>query len=167
MATNSEKKEKSLAEFIVIITLVGVMMGVFINYYIKSEDQFTHAGFSTIAQSFNTKVSTVHAQWFMDNQPNVVMLASFNKNEKQAIPVNNRGWIDIKSKQLACEKIWNLVMETPMNLMKLSISAIEVHDNTNTKNDQAKAQCRYVLLDGSYFHYDRASGKVSKVTMMN
>jgi competence protein ComGC len=167
MATNSEKKEKSLAEFIVIVVLVGVMMAVFINYFIKSEDQFTHAGFTTIAQSFNTKVRTVHAQWLMDKQPNVVLLASFNKKEKQAISVNNKGWIDVQNKQLACEKIWQLVMETPMNLMKLSISAIEVHDNTNEKNDPAKAQCRYVLLGGSYFHYNRSNGKVSKVTMID
>lgn len=168
MTTNSEKKEQSLAEFVVIVALVGVMMAVFINYYIKSEEQFSHAGFTTLAQSFNTKVSAVHAQWLMDKQPNIVLLASFNRKEKQAIPVNKAGWIDVKTNdRLACENIWQLVMETPMDLMKLSISAIEVYDHTNEKNDQAKAQCRYVLLDGSYFNYNRANGKVSKVTKMN
>lgn len=167
MTTNSEKKEKSLAEFIVIIALVGVMMAVFINYFIKSEAQFSHAGFNTLAQSFNTKVSAVHAQWLMDKQPNTVLLASFNKNGKQAIPVNNAGWVDVKQKQLACEAIWQLIMETPMSLMKFSISAIEVHDNTKEQHVQVKALCRYALLNGSYFHYNRTNGKVSKVTQLN
>ncbi|MBL4766037.1 MAG: hypothetical protein JKX67_12325 [Colwellia sp.] len=163
MTTNSEKWEKSLAEFVVIIALVGVMMAVFINYFVKSEGQFSHAGFTTLAQSFNTKVSTVHAQWLMDKQPNIVLLASFNKKAKQAIPVNSVGWIDVQQKNLACQAIWQLVMETPMSLMKFSISAIEVHDNTNEQNIQTKGQCRYALLDGSYFHYNRVNGKVSKV----
>lgn len=167
MTTNSEKKEKSLAEFLVIIALVGVMMAVFINYFIKSEAQFSHAGFSTLAQSFNTKVSAVHAQWLMDKQPNIVLLASLNKNEKQAISVNSAGWVDVTQKQLACENIWQLIMETPMSLMKFSISAIEVHDKTKEQDVQVKALCRYALLDGSYFHYNRTNGKVSKVTQLN
>lgn len=163
MVTNSEKKEQSLAEFLVIIAFVGVMMAVFINYFIKSEDQFTHTGFTALAQTFNTKVSAVHAQWLMDKQPNVVQLASLNKKQKEAIPVNNYGWVDVKQKELACDNIWQLVMEIPINLMQLSISAIEVHDNTDEQHAQAKVECRYVLLDGSYFHYNRANGKVSKV----
>ncbi len=167
MVTNSEKSEKSLAEFIMIIVLVGVMMAVFINYFLKNDEQFTNAGFTTLAQSFNTKVSTVHAQWLMDKQPNVVLLASFNNKKKQKIPVNSSGWIDVKQKQLACETIWQLVMETPMNLMQLSISAIEVHEHLNKPDGQVKVQCRYALLDGSYFYYNRINGKVSKVVTIN
>ena len=160
MVSNTEKKEKSLTEFIVTITLVGMMMAVFLNYFIKSESQFTHAGFNTLAQSFNTKVSTVHAQWLMDQQPNIVLLASFNEQEKQAIPVNNAGWIDVKQKKMACEAIWLLIIEIPMSLMQFSINAIEVHD-------KSKVQCRYALQDGSYFYYNRGNGKVSKVTQLN
>jgi hypothetical protein len=171
MATNSEKIEKSLAEFIVIIALVGVMMAILINYVIKSESQFTNAGFNTLAQSFNTKVSTVHAQWLMDKQPSIVLLASFNNKEKQAIPVNNAGWVDVKHKELACEAIWQLIMETPMSLMQFSISAIEVHNSNDKhqKNQGAanKSECRYVLPDGSYFEYNRAKGKVGKVIKSN
>jgi hypothetical protein len=171
MATNSEKIEKSLAEFIVIIALVGVMMAILINYVIKSESQFTNAGFNTLAQSFNTKVSTVHAQWLMDKQPSIVLLTAFNEKEKQAISVNNSGWIDVKQKQLACEAIWQLIMETPMSLMQFSISAIEVHNvnDAHQKNSSRakKGLCRYVLFDGSYFEYNRAKGKVSKVIKSN
>lgn len=171
MVSNSEKNEKSLAEFIVIIALVGVMMAVFINYFIKSETQFTHAGFTTLAQSFNNKVNTVHAQWLMDKQPNIVLLALFNNKEKQAIPVNKAGWIDVEKEKLACEAIWQLIMETPMSLMQFSISAIEVHNlqskQLSNQNAAQMSECRYVLFDGSYFQYNRVKGKVSKVIKLN
>lgn len=171
MTSNSEKKEQSLAEFIVIVTLVGVMMAVFINYFIKSEAQFIHAGFAVVAQNFNTKVNAVHAQWMMDKQPNVVYLASLNKAKKQAVPVNKAGWIDVQQEQLACENIWQLVIEAPMSSMKFSVSAIEVHNYYNkSQTEQGTIEnslCRYVLLDGSYFQYNRANGKVSKVIEQN
>jgi len=176
MVSNSEKKEKSLAEFLVIVVLVGVMMAIFINFFIKNETQFTRASFVAMAQSFNTKVNAVHAQWMMDKQPNVVYLASLNNVKKQAISVNKSGWIDVKENPLACEKIWRLVMESPITAMSFSVSAIEVHhsnkknSNKKTNNEQSKdenSQCRYVLLDGSYFQYNRTKGKVSKVMSLN
>ena len=171
MPSNSEKKEKSLAEFIVIVALVGVMMAIFINFFIKNETSFTQAGFSTIAQSFNTKVNAVHAQWMMDKQPNVVHLASLNKEQKQAVPVNKAGWIDVQQTQLSCEAIWQLVMEMPINSMSTPISAIEVRiSHSKYQNNQSGVEnsvCRYVLLDGSYFQYTRTKGKVSKVIKPN
>ena len=164
MASNSEKKEQSLAEFVVIVALVGVMMAVFIKFFIKNEDQFMRAGFATVAQSFLTKVNAVHAQWMMDKQPNRVELASLNKEKKQAISVNKAGWIDVQTKKSACEKIWQLVMETPMSSMSFSVSAIEVY---STQYGLKNSQCRYVIRDGSYFQYERTNGKVSKVIELN
>lgn len=171
MTSSSEKKEQSLAEFIVIVALVGVLMAVFINYFIKSEAQFTHAGFATVAQNFNTKVNAVHAQWMMDRQPNIVYLASLNNQQKQAVSVNKAGWIDVAQAQLPCDKIWQLVMEAPMSSMKFSVSAIEVYAThgqfQNKQGGVETSQCRYVLRDGSYFQYNRANGKVSKVIELN
>lgn len=171
MTSNSEKKEKSLAEFVVIVALVGMLMAIFINYFIKNEAQFTHTGFTIIAQSFNTKVNAVHAQWMMDKQPSIVYLASLNKENKQAVPVNKAGWIDVHKAQLSCEEIWQIIMEAPMNSLQFSVSAIEVHnsfDKQQTEQGISKnSQCRYLLLDGSYFQYNRAKGKVSKVISLN
>ena len=164
MTSNSEKKEKSLAEFVIIVALVGGMMAIFINFFIKNEEHFTRAGFATVAQSFNTKVNAVHAQWMMDKQPNTVYLASMNKAKKQAVSVNKAGWIDVPKEKLVCEKIWQLVMETPMSSMRFPVSAIEVYSSSNKQEGDLKnSQCRYVLLDGSYFQYERTKGKVSKV----
>lgn len=171
MTSNTEKKDKSLAEFVVIVALVGIMMAVFINFYIKNASQFTQAGFATIAQMFNTKVNAVHAQWMMDKQPTVVYLASLNNKQKQAVSVNKAGWIDVQQTQLSCEAIWQLIMEIPITAMKLPVSAIEVHTLNGThqskQGNAKKSECRYVLLDGSYFQYNRAKGKVSKVMKLN
>jgi hypothetical protein len=171
MTSNSEKNERSLAEFVVIVALVGVMMAIVINFFNKNESQFTQAGFSAIAQNFNTKVNAVHAQWMMYKQPNTVYLASLNNVEKQVIPVNKKGWIDVTGKQLVCEKIWLLVMQVPMIEMKYPISTIEVRttNDSRVRNDGGYiySKCRYVLLDGSYFQYNRAEGKVSKVIKVN
>ena len=175
MQSNSEKKEKSLAEFMLIVALVGVLMGVFINYYLKQEAQYTKAGFSNLAQSFNTKVAAVHAQWFMDKKPSTVQLRSLNKQEKQLVSVNAFGWIDLPKQPLVCEAVWQLVMEQPLSLMKLSIAAIEVRTfhmsglvTGQAKEKQASEQktqltCRYVLPNGAYFDYNRINGKVSSV----
>ena len=175
MTSNSEKKEKSLAEIVVIIALVGVMMAVFINFYIKNESPFIQAGFATIAQSFNTKVNAVHAQWMMDKQPNIVYLASLSNEQKQVVPVNKAGWIDVQQAQLPCEEIWQLIIDMPISAMKFPVSAIEVRTSHRNAQDKPKGKqnstenkvCRYVLLDGSYFQYNRNDGKVSKVIKPN
>ena len=53
-------------------------MAVFINFYFKNESQVhTRAGFDSIAQIFNTKVSAVHAQWMMDKQPTYCLFSYF------------------------------------------------------------------------------------------
>lgn len=175
MTTNSEKKDMSLAEFVVIIAIVGILMAVFINFYIKNESQFRQAGFATIAQTFNTKVNAVHAQWMMDKQPRVVYVASLYSKKKQAIPVNKAGWIDVKQSELSCDAIWQLIMEMPISDIKLSVSALTVHSlysdsDTNQHNnsrDFEKSECRYVLQDGSYFQYNPDKGKVSEVIKIN
>lgn len=171
MTAITDKKEKSLAEFLVIITLVGLMMAFFIRYYIENEAKFMQAGFANVAQTFNTKVGAVHALWMMDNQPNIVYLSSFDQNKAQAIPVNHAGWIDVKNGDFPCDKIWQLVMEVPMSAMKFSVSAIAVNlptgESTNTQVRKGNHLCRYVLPDGSYFQYDRVKGKVSQVIKLN
>ena len=172
MVSNSEKKEKALAEFVLIILLIGILSAVFIHYYIKQEVQYTNAAFSNLAQRFNTTVATVHAQWFMDKQPNVVHVVSLNKKEKKQVSVNQFGWIDLPQKSLACEQIWQLVMEQPLRLMKFSIAAIEVQkmqtENIKYTGDKVglkgvKLTCHYVLPDGRYFIYNRLNGKVTAI----
>ncbi|MDP7593306.1 MAG: hypothetical protein QF552_11565 [Litorilituus sp.] len=163
MVTNSEKNEKSLAEFLLIITLVGVMMSVFINFFIEHEAQYSQAGFKTMAQNFTTKVSVVHGQWIMDKHPEVVELAMMHDLTKQLISVNQQGWIDVNSTSLVCEKIWQLVMESPLRYMKQTIAAIEVRSLAKASAVETTSICRYALPNGTYFDYNRLNGRVTSV----
>ena len=163
MSSNTEKNEKSLAEFVVIVVLVGVLMSIFINYFIKQEAQFSETGFKTLAQKFSTKVAITHAQWLMDKQPSVVSLVSINSEVKQFVTVNKQGWVDANDKPLVCEEIWQLVMESPLSFMKQSIAAIEVKKFLAQPSQGASLICRYVLPNGAYFDYNRLNGRVSAV----
>ena len=161
----TEKREKSMAEFVVVIIIFAVLMKVFIGYFFEQEKNISKAGFSALGQNFNNKIIAVHAQWLMDKKPNVVLLSSFGSQSKIPVTVNTKGWIDVSKQQLdsntttACEQIWFLAMAAPMQLMKFSIAAIQIQDKDNNNFNH----CRYVLSSGEYFEYVSATGKVSKV----
>lgn len=162
MTDNVDKREKSLAEFIVIVILLASLMAIFIYYFFKQEQQVTAAGFNNIAQSFNGTVLAVHAQWLMESKPTVVHLASLNQTEKQKITVNAKGWLEAGSgrgSNSACADIWQQAMLIPLVLMKLPIAAIEVQKKT----DDGYHHCRYLLPTGHYFEYFSGTGEVTKV----
>jgi len=160
-----EKREKSMAEFVVVIIIFAILMKVFISYFSEQEQHITTTGFTTIAQNFNNTIMVVHAQWFMEQQPSIVWLATLNKEDKVMVTVNKRGWLDIPKDTIndtsitPCEHIWQLAMTIPMQLMKLSIAAIELRDKTMGDFHH----CRYLLPSGLYFEYQSETGKVSKV----
>ena len=164
-----EKREKSMAEFVVVIIIFAILMKVFISYFSEQEQHITTTGFTAIAQSFNNTIMVVHAQWFMEQQPNVVWLALANKKDKVPVTVNKSGWLDIPKQEenvlipltnmTPCESIWQLAMTMPLQLMKLSVVAIELRDKTMGEGHH----CRYLLPSGQYFEYYSETGQVTKV----
>jgi competence protein ComGC len=164
---NSDKRERTTTEFILVIILLGVLMQLFVGYYFTQEKNIANAGFKTLAQNFKNTIVVVHAQWLMDKQPSVVVLSSLNSQEKVSISVNKKGWLDseknvqMKYSTSACENIWQLAMNIPMSLMKLPIAAVEIHDETLSDYHQ----CQYVLSTGEYFVYTSGTGKVTQVVI--
>lgn len=142
-----------------VIVLSAFLMAVFISYFFEQEEQLTSTGFTGIAQSFNTTVLAVHAQWLMDNKPNVVALSLVGNKEKQLVTVNQSGWLDISEHNAPCEQIWQLAMTAPMALMKFTIVSIEIHK----VNEMNYHRCQYVLPSGQYFEYYSGNGQVSQV----
>lgn len=163
-----DKREKSMAEFVVVIILFAVLMKVFISYISDQEKNISSAGFSTLAQNFNSTILTVHAQWLMEGKPEIIWLASLDKKNKLAITINKKGWLDVHNQSSGlksrtnCENIWQLAMTIPMQLMKLSIAAIELRGKTS--NDYH--YCRYLLPSGDYFEYSSETGKVTRVAQV-
>lgn len=158
---SSDKKDRSLVEIVILVMILAILMMSFIHYFFKQEDRLTHVAFSRLAQNFSTKVTTVHAQWFMDNQPNIVLVTL--PKEKQKVSVNKNGWIDHLTGDLVCSRIWDTVMMEPLFIMNTPISAIEVKKATI----KVGRICRFELSLSEYFEYNAQSGKVSKVLSLN
>lgn len=167
----SDRKGKSLAENLIIITLIGSLMSTFIFYFFKQEAELTRAGFDSLANTFSARVTAIRAQWFMDNKPRWVIIkeatAMKTDHERSRIAVNKSGWVDVSpikktSNQNDCQRIWQQVLATPMVYIKQSISAVMV----NTANNQGKIPhylCQYSLPSGEYFEYQPSNGKVSQI----
>jgi len=157
----TEKREKSLAEIVIIVLMVSILMMSFIHYFFKQEEQLTTVGFNTLAQNFSTKVTTVRAQWFMDKQPDMLTLVTSSSIQK--IYMNKKGWVDSNIINLACEQIWKVVMTESLNLMNMEITATEIAP----KAHQMGRICEYRLPSGEYFEYNSADGKVSTIKQVN
>jgi len=150
-------KRRTTAENVIIILLLAILMMSFVDYFFKQEDKLTQIAFNRINQNFATKITAVHAQWFMDKQPDIVHVEI--DNETQSIAVNNKGWVDVEDQELSCAKIWEIVIIEPMMLMKKPISAVEIKRN----NMILGRICQFELPLGEYFQYNSQNGKVSGI----
>lgn len=167
----SDKKGKSMAENLIIAVMLGLLMASFIYYFFKQEAHFTKVGFESVANSFSARVTGIHAQWFMDNQPRWVVIketATLNGHrENTRIAVNLAGWVDIPTANYlnienGCQLIWQQVLATPMVYMKKPISAVLVNISANNERHQKISLCQYSLPSGEYFEYQPSNGKVSQ-----
>ncbi|TYK67145.1 hypothetical protein [Colwellia echini] len=154
--SSTEKKQSSIIEFIIVGVIVLVLMKLLVDIFFSQQDQITDTAFTGVAQNFTSKINVVHGQWFMDKQPNVVVLNSFNGNEKQYIEVNSAGWVDSKDNNLACHHIWLQTLAMPLKVVKSTVIAIEIQ-NKVIKNGRL---CRYSLANGQSFDYRSDTGKV-------
>ncbi len=154
----ADKKESSLGELIVIILLIAAFMATFIHYFFKQEQQFSDTGFTILAHKFSATVVSVHAQWYMDKKPNIVMVITMD-GQQQRVSVNDKGWINSISAESICQKIWQTILEEPLVFIKEPVSAVEI----KRKSEQKKSLCRYGLPSGHYFDYDLENGKVSHI----
>ena len=155
-----EKKERSMAELLIIIVLIGIMAMVFINSFFKQETNISSAAFDALANTFSSKVQIVHGQWMMDKQPDVVELASLPEQDIERVRVNKQGWIDDTSINNACKNIWQMATNAPLMFMNQVVSVVEV-----ARAGQQGRVCRYMVYQGDLqltFEYSSASGKVTR-----
>lgn len=163
--TATEKNEKSLGELLIIVGMLGILMAIFIYYFLSQEGRFTAAGFGALKNTFSSRINIVHAQWIMDLKPDVVYEKEYKVNsekvETRRISVNGGGWIDTQNNGNACQEIWYLTMEVPMELMNSPISSVEIKREGLGRN----RICRYELPSGEHFKYDTNTGKVSDILL--
>ncbi|MFT5755753.1 MAG: hypothetical protein ACI9LM_000465 [Alteromonadaceae bacterium] len=154
----ADNNERSLGGLLMIIVLVALLMATFIHYFFKQEQALSTAGFTALANNFAAKANLVHAQWFMDNQPTMVIVSSMSGGQQQVV-VNHKGWIDSASDEFICQNIWQTMLEAPLVFMKSPVSVVEVTRNRKQKGNI----CQYGLPSGAYFEYNSANGRVSNV----
>lgn len=167
----SAKKGKSVAENLIILVMIGLFMATFIYYFFKQEQHLSQTGFDAVANTFSARLISIHAQWFMDNQPNWVIIKENTvingESKNTSIEVNAKGWVDVSTVDMVgnrnnCQIIWQQVLGIPMFYIKQPISAVMVI--VNTRNNEKKSHvCRYGLPSGEYFDYQPSNGKVSKI----
>lgn len=145
----ADKREKSMGENIVIVTIVSGLMAIFIYYAFRQEAKITQVGFETLANAFSSKVTAIRAQWFMENQPKMVMV----KDKSLGIKVNGKGWVDYSPDSGHCVSAWQAVMQPELKFMNQIVAAMEI------KKEQ-QFYCRYQLPSGQYFDYYPSTGKV-------
>ena len=155
----TDKKQRSIFEFVIVIIIVTIMMTLLIDVFFSQQTKVTNTAFNSLSQNFTSKVNVVHGQWLMDKQPNVVILNRLNSSEKAIIDVNKKGWVDNEHTSLACHKIWQQVLAMPLQVVKSKVIAIEIQSNTN----EIGRLCRYSIANGQYFDYRSDTGKVKLV----
>lgn len=159
-------REKTLGENVIIIALITVFMSSFLYYFFKQEQRLKEVGFDAIARKFSASVLAVRAQWFMDGQPDEVILKEQGK-PNITVTVNRKGWVDFKSDNENCQKVWFTLMTTDLYFMNHPIAVIEISNNANVTNDKENHgvnMCRYSLPTGESFDYYLNNGKVSEIT---
>lgn len=151
----SDKREKSWYENIIIIVVIAVLMASVITWYLKSEENFQQAGYNALAATFFSRLTVIRSQWFMDNKPEYV---SIYYKENSEIYTNKNGWVDSQKRKLACQHIWEQVMESPLSYGNQPISVIEVFD----KGNSYQRLCQFINGSGEVIEYNAFIGKVSQ-----
>jgi len=157
--SNTEKKQRSLAEFIVVVIIIAVLMKLLLDLFFAQQEKITNTAFVGLAQSFTSKVNIIHSQWLMDGQPETVVLNRVNSIEKEYVGVNSAGWVDNKHSSFPCLDIWQQILEMPLKVVKSSVIAIEIKDKSMKKG----RICRYSITNGQSFDYRSDTGKVKQV----
>jgi hypothetical protein len=163
----SNSREKTLGENVIIFALIAILMSSFLYYFFKQEQRLTEVGFDAVARKFSSSVLAIRAQWFMDGQPDEIIIKEKNK-PNVTIKVNHKGWIDFNDEKERCQKIWQALMTTDLYFMNQPIAVIEINNVENGSNyTEIKVLniCRYSLSTGESFDYYLSNGKVSEIIL--
>ncbi len=153
-----ERKERSMIEILIIVVITGALAGVFITSFFKQEQRISAAAFNALTNAFASKVQVVHAQWMMDEQPNVVRLREINTGTEELVTVNKKGWIDTTSPSFVCQNIWLMATGAPLSFMNNPVSVIYIE-----RAGQTGPSCKYIVVNGEQtysFEYSPSNGKI-------
>jgi len=174
MQKNQAADERSRSLFInitVVVVFVSLMLG-FILYLNDGSTNLKRLALENLAEQFSTSVSNSHWQWQGEGRPQIVMLVTYANKlgenntliEKNRKPIfmSHLGWPKAEPSAEGCAEIWNMVLDTPMDIDGFKIFP-EYYDGVKLSNNALDSVCRYRLSTGPYFEYKVFSGQVLKV----
>lgn len=168
----TEERNRSLfINIIVVMIFVGLMLA-FIGHLNGNSTDVKRLSLEKLAEGFNTSVHNAHWQWQAEGRPQIVMLVSYaNKlgtdkklvaTKRRPIFMSHQGWPKSSSDAKGCEKIWDMVLDAPMEIEGFKVIA-EYYDGEKLTGDSLDSECRYRLSSGPYFEYKLNLGQVLKV----
>ena len=174
MKRDQAANEHSRSLFInitVVVVFVSLMLG-FILYLNESSGNLRRLALENLADQFSTSVSNSHWQWQGEGRPQIVILITYaNKlgdnntlveTGRKPIFMSHRGWPKAELTSEGCSKIWNMMLNMPMNIDGFKIFA-EYYDGLKLSNNVLDSVCRYRLSTGPFFEYNVFLGQVLKV----
>lgn len=155
----------------VVLLFVGLMLS-YIIYFNESKPNLKLVRFETFAESFKTSVQKAHVQWQAEGQPDIVILSTFTprlddneslvETDKHPIFMSIAGWPKAEFSGLGCERIWDMVLNTPLSIKGFKVIA-EYYDGVNLSGNSVDSRCRFRLSGGAYFEYKVHTGEVLDV----
>ncbi len=155
----------TLLEFIVVVTMIGVLAASALGYYTDIVRDARISGVQFLSSRFAAAVAGVHVKWIVDGQPQIIELDGFQ------LRVNDQGWPVAETSRRSgdknvCRQLWDSLLQNPAKLPDV-IPA----DSKGVQYWAAKPSnrvCRYNLItrDSSefYFEYSMRNGQVRSVT---
>jgi hypothetical protein len=167
----SERSRNQFVNITVIVVFICLMLG-FIIYLNINTTNIRRLALENLAEQFSTSVTNAHWEWQREGRPQIVMLVTYDRKlgdnntllekGRKPIPMSLKGWPSAEPTSEGCSKIWDMVLNMPMNINEFRVFS-EYHDALKLNNNALDSVCRYRLSTGPYFEYKVFLGQVLKV----
>lgn len=167
----NERSRSLFVNITVVVVFVSLMLG-FILYLNEGSTNIKRVALENLAEQFATSVSNSHWQWQGEGRPQIVMSITYvNKindaktlveKDRKPIFMSRKGWPKSEATSEGCAKIWDMVLNLPMDIEGFKVFA-EYYDGEKLSDNEQDSICRYRLSTGPYFDYKVFLGQVSKV----
>jgi hypothetical protein len=168
----TEDRNRSLFINLVVVIIFGGLMLGFVGYLNGNTPDVKRLSLEKLAEGFNTSVHNAHWQWQAEGRPQIVMSVSYAPKlgddkklvatKRRPVFMSHQGWPKSSSDAKGCEKIWDMVLDVPMQIEGFKVIA-EYYDGEKLTGDSLDSKCRYRLSTGPYFEYKVQLGQVLKV----
>ena len=169
-ATN-ERYRSLFINITVAVVLVSLTLSIIL-YLNDGTTDFKRIKLEKLNKQFIYSVNRLHWQWQGEGRPHVVISLTYANRldendtlieiDRKSVLMSHRGWPKAESTSKGCANIWNMVLNTPMDVDGFKISA-EHYDEVKLSNNTLDSVCRYRLSAGPYFEYKIFSGQVLNV----